>query len=441
MGTTDKSCVLLLDVPSKSLGGIDLLSFTTSPQFKGVKNVPRGWHFVFCASSSALSVRHGAWFFVKGQSSTIEMFAFTWNSNEEKLAPISEDTRLMQYRANLGQIWKEGLTPYRQTSGRDGDTDDEEEIRGWRNLTDCITPALLNRILGSSDGEPSSWTLTSASSAKIDADDIPNLHIAGTAQSGQQEEIELNFLPIDLKRTWRPGATGRERTDAARDHSWYLLSLISDHCGSREEEVVGELQFCFLMVLVLNNFSCLEQWKRILSLVFTSFEAVKQRERLFVKVIRMVALQMKHIGDAEGGLFDISDVDGNFLKQLLRKFKLGMGYLEDGLGKMDVSEELEQLQAFFKSEFGWEVEEGYVLRHGMMQLEDGEMVQVDVHDRERDEEDEEGEYAPTVVELTDEQLKSLGGGSGGRPAEPEEQMREELEEDRTLEDELVGGFT
>lgn len=430
MDTTDKACVLLLNVPPKSLGGIDLLSFTTTPQFKGVKNLPRGWHFIFCASSSSLSVRHGAWFYVTGQSSTPELFVFTWDSSEEKLIPITDSVRLMQYRANLGQIWKEGLTPYRQTSGQDGDTNDEEETRDWQILTDCITPVLLDRILSSRD-----WTLTSACSAKIDADDIPNLHVAGTAKSGQQEEKELAFLPIDLTRTWRPGATGRERTESARDHSWYLSSLVSDHCAGREEEVVGELQFCFLMVLVLNNFSCLEQWKRILSLVFTSFEAVGEREGLFVKVIRMVALHMKHVGDAEGGLFDMSDTDSNFLKQLLRRFKLGIGDLEEGLGKADVIEELEQLQSFLKSEFGWEIEEGYVLKHGMIQLEDGEMVDVDVDDREGEAEEEEGEYAPTVVELTDEQLRSLGGGPGGRAAEPEEQIREELEEDKMLEDE------
>lgn len=102
------------------------------------------------------------------------------------------------------------------------------------------------------------------------------------------------------------------------------------------------------------------------------------------------------------------------------------------MGKQDVLLELDELENFLKSEFGWEDEEGYVMRHGMVQLEDGEMVHVDVDSKERDEEDEEGKYAPTVVELTEEQLRSLGGGSAA--VEPEEQMREELEEDRILED-------
>lgn len=424
MDTTDKACVLFLDIPPKSLAGIDLISFTTTPQFKGIKALPRGWHFIFCSSSDSLSIRHGAWFQVTAQNN---LTAFTWDSEAEKLIPIIDDVRLMQFRANLGQIWKDSLAPYRQSSGRNGDVDDEEKLRDLTLLTDCITPALLDRILGEG---PEKWGLTSASSAKVDADDIPNLHVAGSAMSGQQEETELHFLPIDLKRTWREGATGRERTDAARDHSWYLSSLIDEYCAEgNENEVVGEVQFCFLMVLVLSNFSCLEQWKRILSLVFTSFEGVEQRPALFARMIRILALQMRHVGDAEGGtgLFDMGETDSKFLKGLLRKLKLGLKDLESGIGKQDVLLELDELENFLKSEFGWEDEEGYVMRHGMVQLEDGEMVHVDVDSKERDEEDEEGEYAPTVVELTEEQLRSLGGGSAA--VEPEE-----LEEDRILED-------
>ena len=428
METTDKACALLLGIPSKSLGGIDLTSFTTTAQFKGIRNLPEGWHFIFCSLSNSFSVRHGAWFQVKASNdSPPPLIVLKWNPEEEKLSVITDPASLLQYRANLGQIWKDNLAPYRQSSGRTGDEDDEIKARDWRHLTDCITPALLDRLLGAG---AHNWLLTSASSAAVDADDIPNLHAPGSALSAVQQEMELGVLAIDLRRTWRAGATGRERTEAARDHSWYLRSVVEEHtAGEDGRELIGEAQFCFLMVLVLNNFSCLEQWKRILALLFTSIAAVAERPALFVKAIRLVAVQIKHVADAEMGMFDMDDGEGKFLKNLLKKFRIGLKNLDDGLAKQDVTEELEELQGFLKSAYGWDFDDSYVLKHGMIELEDGEMVQADFS--EGDEDEEEGEYAPTVVELTEEQLRSLGAAS---ELSPGEQMREETEEDMIRDD-------
>jgi A1 cistron-splicing factor AAR2 len=47
-------------------------------------------------------------------------------------------------------------------------------------------------------------------------------------------------------------------------------------------------------------------------------------------------------------------------------------------------------------------------KRGMLDLEDGERVEMDVNDASEDEES--GDYAPTVVELTPAQLKELNGG-------------------------------
>jgi A1 cistron-splicing factor AAR2 len=47
METADSSALLLLDLPQGALAGIDILSFTTTPRFRGVKNIPDGVHFAF----------------------------------------------------------------------------------------------------------------------------------------------------------------------------------------------------------------------------------------------------------------------------------------------------------------------------------------------------------------------------------------------------------
>lgn len=109
------NCVLLLDLPPNALAGIDLLSFTTSPRFQGIKNLPPGLHFVFAATSATLSSRNGAWFYVTPGSGSPQVFVKKWDQTTEDLIAETAQAEVLRCKANLGSIWKDGLTPYRQT--------------------------------------------------------------------------------------------------------------------------------------------------------------------------------------------------------------------------------------------------------------------------------------------------------------------------------------
>lgn len=433
-----KACVLLL-VPAGALGGINLLSFTTTDRFKGIKDLPPGWHFVFTSSTNSLSVRHGAWFRVRdadARDGAPELHVKKWDAAAEELVAETSATELLRWRANLGAVWRDGLTPYRQSASKDATGDKELD---WRRLTDCVSARVLDRMFGAERG-PDHWALTSASSAARDMELIPGL---SAAQSALQPERELAFLPVDLKRTWGAGVTGRERTEAAQDRSWALGDLVERFCGGEEEGVLGEVQVAFLMVLTLNNNSCLEQWKRLLTLLLTCKKAVVRYEGLYVRFLQLLRMQLQHCEDADGMLFDLSDEGGALLKGLLRRFRKGLEEL-DGAEKADVIDELDELEDFLKSEFGWQLDDSFV-RAGMLELEDGEQVEMDMGTR-FDEDDEAGEFAPVVVELTEEQARSLGGSGevagqqGKRLAKPESgiadvEVREEESEDEVdLED-------
>lgn len=425
------SCVLLLDLPPGALAGIDLLSFTISPRFRGVKNLPPGLHFVFAASNSALSVRNGAWFYVTPGTGSPQVFVKKWDEQTEDLVAETAQTEVLRHKANLGSIWKDGMTPYRQ-SVQEGDSGAEdgwsEESTDWAKLTSQITPTLLSRICGLN---PDHWNLTSASSASQDLENIPGLE---SSNSTLHPEKELRFLPIDLKRTWREGATGRERTEAAQDRSWFLGDLIDNHCQGRdnrgsENEILGELQFAFLMVLTLNNNSCLEQWMRLLRLLFTCRQAVKERSKLFSDLLKCLRTQLGHCADMEGDLFDVHEIGGGFLKPLLTRFRTTLDEF-DGKWKANLVDDLEDLQEFLQKEFGWELDGSYVKR-GLLELEDGERVEMDVNGA--DEDDELGEYAPTVVDLTPEQIQQLDG-SDVDTKDTAEDDSESSEDDADLED-------
>jgi A1 cistron-splicing factor AAR2 len=456
--------LLVPHLPAKTLVGIDLITFTSTENFHGIKDIAQGWHFLYTGTTESFSLRCGAWFYI-GDISAIEdknnagqedenrivraaarglhdgnmqseIRIWKWDQNIEALVPLKGETaddrqETMRYKANLGAIWQSGgLFKYRtrlppsssrkqqgdaekgtHDDDQDGEEDEEGGRREWIALTDRLSPQLLSRVLDDPDldidGRPA-WTVTSASTAAQDADRIPGLTADEFTKGGVagEQEKELRFLPVDLKRTWREGAVGRERTEAAQDRSWALGELIrrysepssDDRVG--EKQILGELQFTFLMVLTLMNYSCLEQWKRLLNLIFTCRSAIRTREIFFRDVLRLLLLQLKHCEIVEGGLFEMDgDQGGAFLRKLLMGFHKSMEEVLDGVAGSTVRAEMDALEKWLQVEFGWELRKEAIMRRGMLQLEDGEQVEMTMIGA--DEEDEMGEYAPLVVDLGD----------------------------------------
>lgn len=433
--------LLTPNLPPKTLVGIDLVTFTSTPHFHGIRDLPNGWHFLYTGTTESLSLRCGALFYVgdisalendigdgvvawrSSQNPGTEVFVWKWDPETEILAPLKGDNdaekqEAMRYKANLGPVWQSGgLFRYRsrvsstpgggqRVSAQDEyDEEDEEEGRGgWAGLTNCLSPKLLSRIVGQPDidfdGRPR-WMVTSASTAGRDTEHIPGLSSPDRKYAEGGAESEFSFLPIDLKRTWREGAIGRERTESAQDRSWALGDLINRYGDagrerSGEAQILGELQFTFLMVLTLMNYSCLQQWKRLLGLVLTCRNAIKDRELFFRDALKLLLLQLQRCDDLEGGFFEVdADEGGEFLRKLLIKFSMSVGEIVGG-GESVVKTEFARLEDWVKSEFGWELQPESFVRRGMLQLEDGEEVEMEMSD---DEDEETGEYAPLVVDL------------------------------------------
>ena len=161
--------------------------------------------------------------------------------------------------------------------------------------------------------------------------------------------------------------------------------------------ILGEMELCFLMVVTIANWSCLEEWKRCLGLVLGCKSAVRDYETFFAAVLALLKRQLERGEDVEGGLFDMGDEGAGWLKGLMKSFKKTLGEVFDEGQEAEVKEQMEELERWLRGEYGWELDGDFV-RRGMLELEDGEVVEMDVGELE-DGEDESGEYAPIVVEL------------------------------------------
>jgi AAR2 protein. len=116
------------------------------------------------------------------------------------------------------------------------------------------------------------------------------------------------------------------------------------------------------------------------------------------EVVRLLLRQLERCDDVEGGLFEIDgDEGGAFLRNLLAKLRRSVDEVVGTGARSKVKTELDKLEAWVKEEYDWELKRESIVRRGMLQLEDGEEVEMDMDDN--DEDEETGEYAPLVVDL------------------------------------------
>ncbi|KIW91578.1 uncharacterized protein Z519_07545 [Cladophialophora bantiana CBS 173.52] len=413
MDARNSSTLVILSLPPKTFVGLDLVSFNSSPHFQGIAKIPWGIHFLYTGTDASLSIRQGRWLDL---SSANPVQVLGWNTDGETLQvvdlhdqtaqnaikSVSNGGRLVDYAA-LQNATSELSTrePKDDDASQAAAEEGRAESKDWPALTTHISPSLLTRILSPD------WIISSISSAPNDTETIPGLsHLEA---SNALHQLPLHLLPVDLKQTWADGDIGRTRTDRARDRSWYLGQLI-EHAATRPlpggrgggdeaavgaRAVLGELQFCFLMVLTLANYSCLEQWKRLLTVLFTCRTALDEAEAYFVQAVRVLRLQIKHVDDVEGGLFELRDESASaWLRTLWARFRRLVDDPEKGL-RESLKREVDVLQRLFEEKYGWQSERD-ILRRGMLELEDGERVEVTMPGV--DEDEETGEYAPVIVE-------------------------------------------
>jgi A1 cistron-splicing factor AAR2 len=356
-----------------------------------------------------LSIRHGRWLKL---GTTAETHVLRWNGETENLDLVDPEDPSAQDATTLASNGR-GLVDYAALQNAtshlaargdetedadDGETPhssdgDRAESTDWPGMTAHISPSLLNRVLSSD------WLVSSVSSTLDDTEAVPGLsHLEA---SNVLDQLPLNLLSVNLKQTWAEGDIGRTRTDRARDRSWYLTHLIETVTPEGKDrvfgarEILGELQFCFLMVLTLANYSCLEQWKRLLSVFLTCRTALDEVEEYFVQVLKVLRLQMRHVEDVEGGLFDLRDENASsWLRSLWARFRAVVDEAPKGEMEM-LKKEVADLQRLFEDKYGWQSERD-LLRRGMLELEDGEKIEVTMAGA--DEEEETGEYAPVIVE-------------------------------------------
>ena len=143
--------------------------------------------------------------------------------------------------------------------------------------------ALLSNITGH---EWNQWQVSSTDDYKPAVrisghpDDAHTLHKSG--------DKVLKFVFPKTNRTFSSNSIGADRTEQAMDTSAHILGVITSNCTYEDsDEIIGELQFCYITGMVLGNLACMQHWAHIVKVCrFLNFE----RHRGNILVLRRAFL-------------------------------------------------------------------------------------------------------------------------------------------------------
>ncbi|KAI3462593.1 hypothetical protein Pfo_019256 [Paulownia fortunei] len=279
--------LLLLDVPQCTLIGIDTQMYSSGPNFKGIKMIPPGIHFIYYSSSN----REGSefspvvGFFIEANPS--QVIVRKWDQKEERLVKLSDEEEERYSDAVKRLEFDKQLGPY--TLSQYGD---------WKHLSNYITKDTIDHI------EPIGGEITIACESdmvgkisktameKTLAEQLTNSKLSTREEKSQRRGCYYTAIPRVVK---PKGMSGKELTDMNLDKTQLLESILMKEYGCDEDALLAELQFAFIAFLMGQSLEAFLQWKLLVSLLFGCTEApLHTRSRLFTKFIKVIYYQLKN---------------------------------------------------------------------------------------------------------------------------------------------------
>lgn len=282
-------------VPEGTEFGIDLCAYTIGPEFRGVKMIPPGVHYVWCASHGpygdpAPRVGFVHFFHVN------EIVVREWDNELEELRPrrIAEPKlECERIRKNLTQL-ERVLAPY-----------DYRYVVQWKELTGSVTESCVERC------RPAEGTIRT----NIELQSCPDAERprggAGVSNTGRRnaaagfllDESELlpdlkpvegtaprfSYVPPRVPQNALPADVSRHAMDCIAAVDELLASFDS------ADALIEELQLAYAFFLVGYSVESLAHWRKLLGLLAHSETAVSRHKLTFMKYSEVLAHQLPHL--------------------------------------------------------------------------------------------------------------------------------------------------
>lgn len=311
MSKPPKGTVIFQSIPTDTqhwLVGIDTKFFSINQLLRGIKLIPNGIHLIHYSlpttnSSSPetaleTSIRYGHWIQFDN-----EVIVLNWNSDSERFEIIdsqneAESLNYSKYTADLGSIY-----PYTIAY--------PENESQWSQLVLFVDMEVIQEFVSYSNEHFSEEINTVTPSKEENMILLEQLQ-KGELQRQHEQQIPpgslLETAESELKYTIIQFMAKRDRKDEPTsveeisndylDKSWYLEQLY----GNDPELLLGELQVCFILFIILGNFCSGLHWLNIIKLVLMSksfMNSTKSFTLNFLTVLekQLQALPEEYVGE------------------------------------------------------------------------------------------------------------------------------------------------
>ncbi|XP_069961720.1 protein AAR2 homolog [Bactrocera oleae] len=273
--------------------GIDLCNYTIGEKFRGVKMIPPGPHYIWCASCGPygdVAPRVGFVHYFKSE----EVVVREWSQRDEEMQESQADDKELEkkrIRDNLKEF-DSFLAPY-----------DYRFYNKWKLLTDKVTESTVERcrptlgpirtnveLQSCSDEDRPRGTLhtnnlqqQSTKTIVNESDLLPNLKpVEGTAP-------RFTELPTRVPQNASPAEVSRHSIDCV----CAIETLVGKFHSS--EALIEEEQLAFVFYLVGCSVESLSYWRNILHLLGHSEQAVQNFKILYMKYAEALMQQLPHL--------------------------------------------------------------------------------------------------------------------------------------------------
>ncbi|KAK0388430.1 hypothetical protein NLU13_4674 [Sarocladium strictum] len=389
--------LVVLDMPQHYIIGYDAVSLTAK-SFKGISDIPPGPHFFWWTSPGGVGARSGLW--IVSSPSVRRVHVMQWSSYEETLVETSRTE---------ARIQAEGISGSRATL-----LDSQAVIRNndkiWSQLSSYITSEVLAKI---TSRQVDKWLVDTVDRVKGEDVLAAEAELDRRVSQSLSQFRELDFAFSQHAKTYTTTNDGRDRTLEATDATPYINTLIAGESPSTTEgQMIGEMQFAFIVGVNLGNDACIQQWwHMVLNIILKAYLLPSVRPELTAGLLKSLAAQLKYCGSwVENSPLNDDSTRARELRLSLTIYKRRLNELLASLGPQAtpaqqlVHSALADVEDAVSTTLDWDISGDY-LRKGRVALEDGEEVELEMDDLEA--EDERGEFAPEVVEL-DESGKQRG---------------------------------
>ncbi|XP_071571650.1 protein AAR2 homolog [Temnothorax nylanderi] len=290
---TQGATLVLLDVPRGTDVGIDIKSWNVGQNFKGIKMIPPGIHFVHYSAVNEfgeLAPRVGFFHdFQKG-----EFLVKRWDNKEEDFSsePVPEET-VQRLRDNIKELDRYlGPYPY-------------EISKPWAKLTNGITASLVTRCSPLCGYVRSALELehcSDASRPRGRESESKRKRSSRLTEEDKEEQLLPDLKPrpgTELRLTEMPDkhypddATPSEITRHSLDTSYVLDTTLKK---LREPvEIIGEMQLTFVCFLAGQSLDAFEQWKKLVSLICGADNAIPQYRSIYMEFLQALEVELSYV--------------------------------------------------------------------------------------------------------------------------------------------------